>query len=91
VILRDALCDESTLVQALMRTHITTAVYGGEVYYAESSSGEVLGVAVWFGPNQLFLDTYVSFNCSLLCVENKPRVPLEKGSARLDGTNSWKG
>ena len=42
-----------------MRAHITTAVHGGEVYYAESSSGEVLGVAVWFGPSQQFLDTCV--------------------------------
>lgn len=54
---RGALCDDPTLVEALMRTHITTAVYGGEVYYAESSSGDVLGVAVWFGPGQRFLDT----------------------------------
>jgi len=54
---RDALHDDPTLVQALLRAHITTGVYGGEVYYAESSSGDVLGVAVWFGPNQIFLDT----------------------------------
>ncbi|KIM76923.1 hypothetical protein PILCRDRAFT_825929 [Piloderma croceum F 1598] len=57
MIFRDALLDDPTLVQALMRAHITTAVYGGEVYYAESSSGDVLGVAVWFGPKQLFRDT----------------------------------
>ena len=73
-----------------MRTHITTAVYGGEVYYAESSSGDVLGVAVWFGPKQLFLDTYVSLTFPP-SVKNKPLVSLERGSVRLDGTNSWKG
>jgi hypothetical protein len=65
VIFRDALSDDPMLVLALLRAHITTGVYGGEVYYAENSSGDVLGVAIWFGPNQLFLDTYVSLTVLL--------------------------
>ncbi|KIM90552.1 hypothetical protein PILCRDRAFT_187461 [Piloderma croceum F 1598] len=54
---RSALEDDPSLVLQLLRAHITTAVYGGEVHYAESSSGDVLGVAVWFGPGQMFLDS----------------------------------
>lgn len=82
--------DDPSLVLQLLRAHITTAVYGGEVHYAESASGDVLGVAVWFGPGQMFLDSYVFITALPQVLSVKPCLPLERANAKLDGTNSWK-
>lgn len=43
----------------LLRAHIKAALVdrAGEVYVAEAASGELVGVAVWFGPGTTFLRT----------------------------------
>lgn len=38
---------------------VKAGLIGGEVYVAEDSSGSVVGSAIWFGPDQELLDTYV--------------------------------
>jgi hypothetical protein len=62
----DALGGDESLVRQLLRAHITTALFAGdEVYYAEIPGQGVVGVSVWFGPGQMFLNSYIS--CPFFC------------------------
>ncbi|KAF8583588.1 hypothetical protein K439DRAFT_1661199 [Ramaria rubella] len=48
---------DKSLVPVLLKTHVTAALIEGEVYVAEMEEKGIVGVAVWFGPGQKFLDT----------------------------------
>jgi hypothetical protein len=49
-------------VTPILRAQITGGLIGGEVYYAELPGQEIVGVAVWFGPGQKILSSYVLSN-----------------------------
>lgn len=36
---------------------VVAGVLGGEVYFAETESGELVGIAVWFPPGRMMFDT----------------------------------
>lgn len=49
------------LSTGLFGCQIKAALIGGSVYVAQTANGSIVGAAVWFGPNQEILGSYVSY------------------------------
>jgi hypothetical protein len=45
------------LVKPCIRAHLMSGVIGGEIHVAELPNVGIVGVAMWFGPQQKFLST----------------------------------
>ena len=52
-----ALGDEK-LVEPFLLAHVRATIIGGRLYVAELPDDGIVGVGLWFGPNQKFLSRY---------------------------------
>ncbi|KAJ7938690.1 hypothetical protein B0H13DRAFT_1575374, partial [Mycena leptocephala] len=55
----DALDNDLSLVPELLGAYLKAGLVGGQVYFAENASKEIVGVAIWFKPGQKSLGTQV--------------------------------
>lgn len=46
-----------SLIKPLVRAYVNAARVGGQLWVATSNENGIIGVALWYGPGTLFLDT----------------------------------
>ncbi|KJA22727.1 hypothetical protein HYPSUDRAFT_1084245 [Hypholoma sublateritium FD-334 SS-4] len=51
------LAKNETFVKPCLRAHLMSGVIGGEIHVAEVQDVGIVGVAMWFGPQQKFMST----------------------------------
>jgi hypothetical protein len=62
---------DSTLFGEFHGLSINAGLRGGQVYFAEKDNGEIIGVAVWFGPEEAHpLDRFVFMRHNSTCTSN---------------------